>query len=240
VLSSGNVLSQVVPFLRDLPLHLDCRLQSHPVKVNLLDSCESFTAGAVMIRFARNLPIILLIVLVMALSAVNLALLRKNQALTDSVNTKYEALEASPGSLVPALRGRTLDGTDVSFNWNADRDTILLVFSTTCPFCDDNWPKWLSLLRRIDRNRVKPILVDLSGSADTKYLPLRLTQGLPLISKVDPSVIVPYKLRLVPQTILIGGDAHVIKVWTGVLEPKEEEDILRRYEQQPIAQVTTK
>lgn len=101
-----------------------------------------------------------------------------------------------------------------------------MVFSEYCDFCEQNWPNWSSLAGKVDRARVNPVLVDISGTVTEGFLVVHKVDDVPLVQHVSSGFIATYGIRFVPETILVGPEGHVIKVWPGVLRPKDEEDIL--------------
>lgn len=172
----------------------------------------------------------LLVFLSLALSAtlviLNISLVRKNQQLFEETQRRVRETEIPVGTRVPELRGLDTKAQVVAVTPAGNRQTLLLVFSTSCPFCRQNWPTWERIFKGVDPDAVNVVLVDLSSSADEAFLRAHRADGLTMISKIDPAMIDPYRLGSVPQTILIGKDARVQKEWTGVLGARDEEYIL--------------
>lgn len=187
----------------------------------------------------RPLPVALAI-LGAALIFSDLYLIAKNRELAAALGVKYAALQAAPGAAVPALRGKTLAGEDATFAWSGRKDHLLMVFEPGCGFCAENWPRWDFLLQRVDQSKLGLALVQLSGRASKRYLEAHEAGGVSFLAQVDPADVVPYKFRLVPQTILIGSDARVMRVWTGVLQPQDVEYILGRYAVRPGKEAASK
>lgn len=153
----------------------------------------------------------------------NILLQMKNANLRKQVEVADHSIQASVGDFVPPLRGHVLSGETVNIPFPKTKDTLILVFSRYCAWCDQNWPHWEGILaKQLEAN---PVLVDLSVGADKKYLDSHHVANLPLIHEIDPALLSPYKLRLTPQTILVSPDQHIRGVWTGELTEKDVDSI---------------
>jgi hypothetical protein len=155
----------------------------------------------------------------------NIFLIRKNHQISTQLLRQNAQIEVPRGTLVPPVRGLDRKGNKVLVDLPANRKTLLLVFSVHCAFCNQNWPNWESLIKNLDQKNVNIALVDLSSSADQTYLHSHFADSLTTISRVDPAMLVSYRMGVVPQTILIGEDVKVKGVWTGVLDAKDESNI---------------
>jgi peroxiredoxin len=148
----------------------------------------------------------------------NIALLRQNSQLKARLELPPPSLEAASGAQMPDLRGFDPTGKPVEVLYGKDsRKVLVLVFSPTCPFCDQNWPKWQQLITSLDRAAVRPVLVDVTSTATTQFVLQHQLAQLPVLLKVDPQAMVDYRFHLTPQTILVDHDGRVEKVWSGVL-----------------------
>jgi hypothetical protein len=161
-----------------------------------------------------------------ALLILNVVLIRRNKELSAQVEQKYTELEVPRGTIAPLIRGVDLKGHAITVDPRGTRNTILMVFTTTCGFCKKNWSNWESLIAGLSEHKANIVLIDLSSRADEAYLHSHLADGVTTISQLDPAMLIPYRLRTVPQTILIGADARVKRVWTGVLESLDNKYIL--------------
>lgn len=113
-----------------------------------------------------------------ALFGVNLALIRKNRELTARLNAEFGLLDASPGTPVPPLRGTRVDGQATTIGWDGKHDSLIMVLSASCEFCEQNWPRWSSLVGKVDREQVNPVFVDISG---------RVTEGSLTVHNAEAS-----------------------------------------------------
>jgi peroxiredoxin len=165
----------------------------------------------------------------LVLLAANIALLRQNRQLKSQLSLPPPALEAAPGTQVPDLRGFDPTGKPVEVLYEKDpRKVLVLVFSPTCPFCDQNWPRWQQLIASLDRSSVRPVAVDVTSTASNDFVAQHQLTQLPVILKVEPRATVNYHFQLTPQTILVDQNGKVEKVWTGVLNDSSLTDLKQR------------
>lgn len=163
------------------------------------------------------------------LLAANIALLRQNRQLKAQLSTPPPVLEAAAGTQVPDLRGFDPDGKPVEVLYGQDpRKVLVLVFSPTCPFCEQNWPKWEQVISSLDRSVVRPVGVDVTSTTTAPFISQHQLTGLPVFLKVDPRVTVNYRFQLTPQTILVDRSGKVEKVWTGVMNDSAVADLKQR------------
>jgi len=152
------------------------------------------------------------------LLAANIALIHQNSQLKAQLSLPPPAMEAAAGTQMPDLRGVDLAGKPVEVLYGKDsRKVLVLVFSPTCPFCDQNWPKWQQVISSLDRSAVRPVLVDVTSTTTAGFVSQHQLASLPVIVKADPKATVDYRMHLTPQTILVDSAGKVEKVWTGVL-----------------------
>lgn len=170
-----------------------------------------------------------LVLLVGTLLASDGYLVVKNRQLAAGLQLKYAALQVAPGATVPPLRGKTLDGRDVTIAWGGVRDHLLMLFTPGCGFCSDNWANWEIISRRVNHSKLSLVLVQLSGHMTQQELRGLGFVRTAFIAQIDPADVAPFRLRLVPQTILVGSDDRVMRVWSGVLQPSEVSYILAKY-----------
>jgi hypothetical protein len=163
------------------------------------------------------------------LLAANIALIRQNRQLKAQLSLPPPALEAAAGTQMPDLRGFDPDGKPVEVLYGKDaRKVLVLVFSPTCAFCDQNWPKWEQVISSLDRSAVRPVAVDVTSTTTAGFVSQHQLASLPVFLKVDPRATLDYRFHLTPQTILVGPNGKVERVWTGVLNDSAMADLKQR------------
>ena len=138
----------------------------------------------------------------------------------DLRSPRSSAPSASPavGDLLLPIETKDLEGRDVELTFSdSDRETMLLVFTTSCPACKGNLPNWLALQEQLgERYDVVGISID-SLDATRSYV---RDQELPfkVFVPTDPDRFrSDYALPGVPETIHAGVDGRVEGSWLGVL-----------------------
>lgn len=152
------------------------------------------------------------------LLALNIALIQQNRELKARLAVPPPLLQVPAGTQMPDLQGFDPDGKPVELHYGKDqRQVLVFVFSPTCPFCEQNWPKWEQVIASLDPSRVRPAGVDVSSTATDNFISRHRMAAMPVFVKVDPAVRMSYRFQLTPQTILLDSAGKVEKVWTGVL-----------------------
>lgn len=148
----------------------------------------------------------------------NIALIRQNRELKVRLALPPPQLEAAHGAQMPDLRGFDPTGKPVEVLYGKDpRKVLVLVYSPTCAFCDQNWSKWQAMITSLAPSAVRTVAVDVSSNSSEVFIQQHQLVGLPVFQKVDPQATVNYRFQLTPQTILVDSTGKVEKVWTGVL-----------------------
>ena len=123
---------------------------------------------------------------------------------------------------MPALTGIGPGGRRKTVSYRqGGKGTPILVFEPRCGACLLNAPRWRRLVAAVDARRVRIIGVALEA---TGLSPAGLlaafreagVRGFPVLRPSGSSVFW-YRLRLTPQTLLVGPGGHVRGVWSGIL-----------------------
>jgi hypothetical protein len=163
------------------------------------------------------------------LLAANIALIRQNKDLKARVALAPPSLEAAAGAQMPDLRGFDQAGKPVEVAYGKDqRKVLVMVFSPTCGFCDQNWPKWQQVISSLDSSAARPVLVDVTATTNATFISQHQLTSLPVVVQVDPQAVVNYRFHLTPQTILLDHTGRVEKVWTGVLNDSALAELKQR------------
>jgi hypothetical protein len=161
-------------------------------------------------------------VALVAMVALNFYLVNQNRqlaaALLSEQGVRRSVTEVAAGRVLPPLTGRNLEGKPVSFAYGVDnRSTLILVFSSMCPVCEENWPAWSRILARVDTGRVRIAAVDLLSGAPDSYLSRHGIKVDWVIRNVEAASLTSYKFSLTPQTLVVDSRGRVEHVWTGPL-----------------------
>lgn len=163
------------------------------------------------------------------LLGINIALVRQNRQLKAQASLPAPALELPAGMSVPDLKGFDLGGKPVELDYGKDpRKVLVLVYSPTCSFCAENWPRWWDLMSALNRDAVRPVAVDVTSSTTAVFLSEHKLNDFPVMNQVDPVARMRYRFQLTPQTILVDQSGKVEKVWSGVLNAAAVEELKQR------------
>jgi hypothetical protein len=157
---------------------------------------------------------------------VNVLLVQQNKKLKVLAGRPDRALEARPGTALPALEGFDSNGNKHSISYGQDpRKTVLLVLSPRCQACEENRPNWEALISGLDQRSFRLAAVSLQSEGAKDYMSWLGSDKIPLLAEIDPKHKVAYNLALTPQIILIDPDGKVEKVWTGVLRGEDKRGV---------------
>ena len=151
-----------------------------------------------------------------------LLLARENRQLEERLYQSSVAAAGGPeiDALLPELSVTELDGVEsvLAFDGLA-HDSVVLVFTTTCPACKRNLEHWRDLHENFgDRYRFVAVSLD-PPEATRRYteqndLPFRV------VMPADRSAFQrAYGITSVPQTLVVGTDGRLKDVQPGVLLP---------------------
>ncbi len=166
------------------------------------------------IRFNKVMEIFLWVV-ALGVLAENIFLFLQNRRLNDAL-----APQISAGAQLQMLSGLALDGRlqPVPFPVAGSR-LLIITFSPGCPACQANQDGWMKLASTLGQKGVRVLWV----SRD----PIEITRDYCVkhgISLSDVLADPPYRtfaqlgLARVPNTLLVGPDGRVEKVWAGRLD----------------------
>lgn len=147
--------------------------------------------------------------------AENIFLFLQNRHLSEAL-----APQITAGTQLQMLSGVALDGRQESVTLpSADSKLLIITFSPSCPACQANQDGWMRLASTLEQRGVRVLWV----SRD----PIEITRDYCLkhdIHLFDTLADPPYRtftqlgLARVPNTLLVGAEGRVEKVWAGRLD----------------------
>jgi peroxiredoxin len=149
-----------------------------------------------------------------------LLLARENRRLEERLVRAALAAVGGPeiDDLLPEVPVTELDGIEavLAFDGQA-RETVLLVFTTTCPACQKNLEPWRDLHRRFG-DRYRFVAVGLDPPEETRRFAEQHDLPYRVVVPADRSAFQrAYGIESVPQTLVVGADGRVKDVQPGVL-----------------------
>jgi peroxiredoxin len=170
----------------------------------------------------------LLVIVGVVLLLVNVLLAEQNKKLRFLASRPDRSLEVKAGTALPSLEGVDDDGNRQSISYGQDaRKTVLLIFSPRCRACEENLPNWEAIINGIERQSFRLFAISLQSQGVKEYASRHRIKGVPILTEIDAKYRVAYNLALTPQTILIGSDGKVERVWTGLLQGEDKREVER-------------
>jgi peroxiredoxin len=167
-------------------------------------------------RASRALLPILLVAVVLVV-----VLARRVQVLRAQLDTLREhATLLYPGYLLPAFEAQTVTGQRVTVG-RAPPGTrqILVVFSTTCPYCLASLPAWHRLAEAAERDStIEVIGLGVNGGDSVARYTAEHAIRFPVVVIAEPTLRFLYRTRVVPQTIVLEAEGRVVYARRGQLQ----------------------
>lgn len=111
-----------------------------------------------------------------------------------------------------------MDGSEETIDFSDGKyKTILLVFSTTCKYCVQEYPYWKELAENVDPNRWRIVAVTSEDNMDKikDHVEEYKLNSLKVAS-VAQTDLRGARMLFTPMTLVIGTDGEVKKVWPGL------------------------
>jgi peroxiredoxin len=166
------------------------------------------------IRFSKVMEILLWLA-GLGVLAENIFLFQQNRRLNEAL-----ALQITAGTQFRMLAGIAFDGRlePVALP-SAGSKLLIITFSPGCPACQANQDGWMRLASTLEQKGVRVLWVSRDPVEITRDYCVK--HGIPLSATLaDP----PYRtfaqlgLARVPNTVLVGAEGRVEKVWAGRLD----------------------
>jgi peroxiredoxin len=131
-----------------------------------------------------------------------------------------------PGDRVKAIKVTTLLAKDSLITYKeSGRKYLLFVLSPTCPHCERNLNPWAFIAQNASTSNFSAIGISIFPLAATKKYSEEKKIAFNLVIGSDTTFSRNYKVNSVPQTILLGFDGKVEKVWLGELSSTNLDEI---------------
>lgn len=165
-----------------------------------------------------------IIILCSFLIILNLFLLIQNQKLKQFAQNSRES-SVTVGKKILPLGGFDNSGNKVELKPNKQK-ILILVFSSTCRFCDRNADNWKKILQLSNSGEIKMFGVSL-GKDGEKFLNKHgFENQIPMLNLSFDSLSEKPIFDVTPQTILVDSEGKAEKVWSGILDEKSLDEIL--------------
>jgi len=165
--------------------------------------------------------------LIVILCVMDLLLIKQNLDLRKQLMAGGKTIDLTrnflqPGDVVTPVTATDLEGRPYQLDYKKDgRQRLILFFSPTCPYCQQQSPLWRDLLDKVDSNRFT--VIGVVSDREDKQLVSAYADGagyfktktpLPL-AFFDSDSLGSYKLTATPTTLLINEAGMVEHTWVG-------------------------
>jgi peroxiredoxin len=124
------------------------------------------------------------------------------------------------GEVVPTFQAVTLTGDTLTVGERLDGGKqVLLLLTTTCPFCRATLPVWAQLADSIRQVRpdVEVIAVSLDSLDATRRYAEEQGLAMPVVTVPTRKLVRLLRAGRVPQTVVVDHEGRVLYGWTGLL-----------------------
>ncbi len=172
---------------------------------------------------AKIYPAFLHVSLILLL-AISVVLVRQNHALREQLTPRDSHIQV--GQVVGPVEVANLDGEARVLAWDdAERDRLLLVFTTTCPACAQNQGVWQALHRQLG-DRLEVIGVSLDDPDLTRVYREAHELEFDVVTAADrEGFLADYEISSVPLTLRISPDGRVRGAWSGGLSDDQMSEV---------------
>lgn len=180
-------------------------------------------------QILKIIKIIFLTNLIFYLSVQNIIFALQNNGLKSRLNLLMEnETILQTGDIVNNFQIYSLDKTNVfvKYSTKSAKSTILFLLKPTCSPCKINLQNWENLFNRVDTNSAVIYPISLDKFESTLKYTVDNKVSFPVYYVEDKEFLINYKAFLTPQTILIDHNAKVVKVWKGVLDKNQIDEII--------------
>ncbi|HEX6183191.1 MAG TPA: TlpA disulfide reductase family protein [Pyrinomonadaceae bacterium] len=148
--------------------------------------------------------------------AINVGLARRVAALKKEADDAARGQNLKPGTGVPSMEVKSLDGSPATVAAGGQLPTVFYVFSVTCHWCEQNLDN-IKALSSSTSGRYRFVGVSLDRDDPKAVSDYALKNGLDFPVYYSPSITTlrSYKLRGTPHTILVSPDGKVVNDWAG-------------------------
>ncbi len=138
---------------------------------------------------------------------------------------RYRSIRPQAGQFVPAFVAATITGDTVRIlSGDTASRQLLLVFTTTCPYCEASVPAWNDLARRAALQGAAVLGISLDSLDQTRRYAQQHGLQYPVIQFPNEAYRRMYRANTVPITMVIDGSGHVIYARMGVVETEAAKD----------------
>lgn len=173
----------------------------------------------------RAARLVVLAVAAAALVLVAMLAVQNGRLRTELADLRYRSIRPQAGQFVPSFVASALNGDTVRIvSGDTATRQVLLVFTTTCRYCEASIPVWNDVARRIGHQGATVVGISLDSLAHTRRYSDRHGLQYPVIRFGSEAYRRMYRANSVPITMVIDGGGRVIYARMGVVETDAAKD----------------
>lgn len=120
-----------------------------------------------------------------------------------------------------------LEPLKTGYRLDKGKRMVLLMFTTTCPYCEKNIPLWKQILQEINLDEIAIVGISLDTPESTLVYTEEKALEIPIYYALDaPTFKKENKVLGVPTTVILDAAGNVENVWTGLLSENQTTDIV--------------
>jgi peroxiredoxin len=148
--------------------------------------------------------------------AINVMLARRVAALKKAADDAAQGRNLKPGTPVPPMEVKSLDGSPATVSYEGPGTTVFYVFSVTCHWCEQNLDN-IKALSASSSGRYRFVGISLDRDDPAAVRDYASKNGLTFPVYYEPSLatLKSYKLGGTPHTIVVSPDGKVMNDWAG-------------------------
>lgn len=185
---------------------------------------------------------ILLMGIFVALAAIQIVfLIRQNRELKQAVASLHSSPQTQtvtqkapppdflkPGDHLTAFKAIGADGKEETISYS-DRDYLLLITATKCPWCAKTMPVWKEIAEKAKGLPIRILAVSVDGKGELSDYIKSNNIKFEVVNFADPSTVASYKAFATPQTIFVKRGGTVEKTWRGMLTEENGNDVTKLF-----------
>lgn len=159
-----------------------------------------------------------------SLVVVTWSLAQQNRLLKRGVEPEPLA-SLDSGDQLGTIGLRSLDGEDTELITAIDGGGVMVIFTTTCPFCEATLPFWDMLKQQVSESGWPFVAVSLHDAERTQVYLSQHNLEWSAWTPATPGDREALNAKIVPTTAVVDAHGKVISLWRGALQEEEVREI---------------
>lgn len=158
------------------------------------------------------------------LSAMIILLIIQNKELNNLL-IKSSFGQFNNGDYFSKLKVMTISGEELFLEFDKSSiDTVLFIFSTECPYCEQSILKWNDLQKEFD-DKFNFIGISVDNITKTSLFILKTAPNFNIVIPLQTNFREDYKISGFPQTVVINKSGKVERYWLGLFNETIEKEV---------------